>query len=117
MEHRWNRRVPISLPVTILRREEGPLRCRSRDLATEGIQLEIDGARHRLPSGLHVDLWVDVPGGWRLSASGVVVHSSSRGVGLMFDRCAPKLRQIVEHRLDAARDRGAAATQPLDPGS
>jgi hypothetical protein len=106
MEHRWNRRVPISLPVTVLRRDEVPLRCRTRDLATEGMQLALDGAQHQLPSGIHLDLWVEIPGGWRLSASGVVVHSGPRGVGLMFDRCAPRLRRLVEQRLESRR--GAA---------
>jgi hypothetical protein len=103
MEHRWNRRVPISLPVTVLRKDAVPLRCRTLDLATEGIRLELDGAQHRLPSGIHLDLWVEIPGGRRLSASGVVVHSGPRGVGLLFDRCEPRLRRLVEQRLESRR--------------
>ncbi len=78
MEHRYQKRTPLSLDVTVLVGDGFKVCGRSRDISIEGMFVELVG--QSIPTNTVVDIECAYLG----CLPGLVVHTEGRGIGVMF---------------------------------
>lgn len=110
IERRYCHRQPVHLDVSIRYRDQQPLPATARNLSQEGMLLSLGPAV--FPRGTLLDLEFSHRGyKWRFPA--LVVHRSSRGMGVMFPDFQPELYRS----LTAAAAPGHPSVQPLPSGA
>jgi len=103
IERRYCERQPVHLDVAIRYRDQRPLPATARNLSQEGMLLSLGPAV--FPRGTLLDLEFAHRGyKWRFPA--LVVHRSSRGMGVMFPDFQPELYRSL----------AVAANSPYDTG-
>jgi hypothetical protein len=82
MEHRCNRRQPLTGDVVLYHGEQPFPLCKVRNVSSGGMLLEMPMGI--IPRGVLVDLIHNVPGEGRQRLRAQVIHRTGRYVGLMF---------------------------------
>lgn len=85
VEHRWARRKPVAVPVTIYHEGKAVGRGRTRNLGHDGVFVEADAGRFPVYTVLELELPPEVMGRRaKRRIPGLVIHGHGDGVGLMF---------------------------------
>ncbi len=106
IERRYCNRQPVHLDVSIRYRDQYPLPATARNLSQEGMLLSLGPAV--FPRGTLLDLEFSHRGcKWRFPA--LVVHRSSRGLGVMF----PDFQPDLYRSLTAAANPSSSPETPL----
>ena len=96
MEHRYSKRYPADVLVTVASPPLGIIYARMTNLSCSGIH--IDTGSIRLPVGQQVEVFFPLAGGHISSLKALTIHSSDSGTGLYFTHDeAPRAVEAVQH--------------------
>ena len=85
MEHRWSRRKPVVINVSLHQRNIYQIRCKTRDLSQDGMFVLTQSHPKQNNGTLRIEFEISHNGAkkqYRLPA--MVVHQCEDGIGLMF---------------------------------
>lgn len=91
MEHRLRQRIQTHLTAVIHNGAPQEIIATVRNLSPDGAFLELVGGECLPSTGLTIDFTGAALGGLRLDA--LVVHATSRGIGVIFKSFSPRLAQ------------------------
>jgi len=103
MEHRWSKRFNVNIDVSLYGRDGSVVQCKTHDAGTGGIC--IDAVPEALIESPLLEVEFEEGGDFRYKKSrnfrfrALVVHSSTKGIGLMFVESKPETlfawRQVI----------------------
>lgn len=93
LEHRWKKRIEVSLDVVVRGRDGLMLRGRTRDISADGMFIRL--ATHAVATTTVVEIELSRCGclhGW-------VVHAGKEGIGVIFHSLGDKKQRLLRQLL------------------
>lgn len=108
MEHRWDRRHPLDIPLTLLVPGQGVVRVQSRDISLGGINIHCPGVVLRRNTLVSVVLSLrEGDTLFRHALQALIVHTADNSAGLMFMDVDLETVHVVNGLLNATPPRAA----------
>lgn len=121
MEHRWSKRFNVNIEVSLYHRGRPVIKCQTDDAGSAGIFIK------NAPETLVKNTFLEVefeegsnlrhknPRVFRLRA--LVVHSSNKGIGLMFLKSAPEMLLAWRQVMRRARHQPSSFSRAIETAS
>lgn len=121
MEHRWSKRFNVNVDVSLYHRGNSAVKCKTRDAGSAGIFIE--SAPQTIVKNTFLEVGFDEGGNLRYKKArkhlvrALVVHSSAKGVGLMFIKPEPEVLLAWRQVMRRARHQSSNSSLAIEKSS
>ena len=118
MEHRWSKRFNVNVDLLLYHRGNSAIKCKTLDAGSAGILIESTPQSIQKNTFLEVEFEEGTNLRYKKNRShrirALVIHSSKKGVGLMFLKAEPETLLVWRQVIRKARHQLSSSSLPMN---